>query len=154
MLRVVTEVDGAQVSADVLAAAPMEVKQAASKEMHATARKLADAAQAGASTHPSGLWKGAGGASYRVRKKSLLSVGVATPSNAAGAAEAISEFASVGRTPQGKALVRTLNAVYGRNGTSGQGRILWRAYDDGEGAYKNAIQAVVDKYAASLEGRL
>jgi len=156
MLRIDIEVKGARASADVLASAPMEAKQAASKEMHATARKLADEAQGNAVMHPSGLWDGIGGASYRVKKKSLLSVGVSSVSGASGVgkAQTITEFAANAETPQGKNMVSVLDATYGRMGGSGEGRVLWQAYDDSEGAYVSAMQEVIDRYAADLERRL
>lgn len=154
MLRIDIEVKGARASADVLASAPMEAKQAASKEMHKTARKLADDAQAGAIMHPSGLWDGLSAAAYRVKKKSLLSIGVNTLSGPVGKAEAISEFANNAVTPQGKAMVSVLDETYGRMGGSGEGRVLWRAYDASEGAYVSAMQEVIDRYAADLERRL
>ena len=154
MLKIDIEVKGARASADVLAFAPMEAKRAASKEMHKTARKLADDAQAGAIMHPSGLWDGLSAAAYRVNKKSLLSIGVGTPSGPVGEAEAISEFANNAVTPQGKKMVSVLDATYGRMGGSGEGRVLWHAYDDSEGAYVSAMQEVIDRYAADLERRL
>lgn len=153
-MKINVEVKGARASADVLAFAPMEAKRAASKEMHKTARKLADDAQAGAIMHPSGLWDGLSAAAYRVKKKSLLSIGVGTPSGDVGQAEAISEFANNAVTPQGKAMVSVLDATYGRMGGSGEGRVLWQAYDDSEGAYVSAMQEVIDRYAADLERRL
>ena len=154
MLRIRIEAKGARASADVLAFAPMEAKRAASKEMHKTARKLADDAQAGAIMHPSGLWDGLSAAAYRVKKKSLLSIGVNTLSWPVGKAEAISEFANNAVTPQGKKMVSVLDATYGRMGGSGEGRVLWQAYDDSEGAYVSAMQEVIDRYAADLERRL
>lgn len=154
MLKIDIEVKGARASADVLASAPMEAKQAASKEMHATARKLADEAQGNAVMHPSGLWDGISAAAYRVKKKSLLSIGVNIPSGPVWKAEAISEFAHGATTPQGKAMVSVLDATYGRMGGSGEGRVLWRAYDDSEGAYVSAMKEVIDRYAADLERRL
>lgn len=153
-MKINVEVKGARASADVLAFAPMEAKRAASKEMHKTARKLADDAQAGAIMHPSGLWDGLSAAAYRVKKKSLLSIGVNTLSGPVGKAEAISEFANNAVTPQGKAMVSVLDATYGRMGGSGEGRVLWRAYDDYEGAYVSAMKEVIDRYAADLERRL
>lgn len=153
-MKINVEVKGARASADVLAFAPMEAKRAASKEMHKTARKLADDAQAGAIMHPSGLWDGLSAAAYRVKKKSLLSIGVNTLSGPVGKAEAISEFANNAVTPQGKKMVSVLDATYGRMGGSGEGRVLWRAYDDYEGAYVSAMKEVIDRYAADLERRL
>lgn len=153
-MKINVEVKGARASADVLASAPMEAKRAASKEMHKTARKLADDAQAGAIMHPSGLWDGLSAAAYRVKKKSLLSIGISTLSGPVGKAEAISEFANNAVTPQGKAMVSVLNETYGRMGGSGEGRVLWRAYDDSEGAYVSAMKEVIDRYAADLERRL
>lgn len=153
-MKINVEVKGARASADVLAFAPMEAKRAASKEMHKTARKLADDAQAGAIMHPSGLWDGLSAAAYRVKKKSLLSIGVTTLSGPVGKAEAISEFANNAVTPQGKKMVSVLDATYGRMGGSGEGRVLWHAYDDYEGAYVSAMKEVIDRYAADLERRL
>ena len=104
--------------------------------------------------HPSGLWDGLSAAAYRVKKKSLLSIGVNTLSGPVGKAEAISEFANNAVTPQGKAMVSVLDETYGRMGGSGEGRVLWHAYDASEGAYVSAMQEVIDRYAADLERRL
>ena len=105
--------------------------------------------------HPSGLWDGLSAAAYRgSRRASLLSIGVGTPSGPVGEAEAISEFANNAVTPQGKKMVSVLDATYGRMGGSGEGRVLWHAYDDSEGAYVSAMQEVIDRYAADLERRL
>lgn len=98
--------------------------------------------------HPSGLWRGAPGASYRVRKKGYFWYQVLSPSNAAGRAEAMSEFAKRGWTPQGAALVRGLDSVYGaRHG----GRILWKTYDDMQAELVARFEQAVNEAAAKIE---
>ena len=83
-------------------------------------------------------------------------MGVSSVSGASGVgkAQTITEFAANAETPQGKNLVSVLNASYGRSGGSSAGRLLWKTYDDSEGAYVSAMQEVIDRYAADLERRL
>lgn len=104
--------------------------------------------------HPSGLWKGAGGASYRTRKKGEYWWQVLTPGTKAGRAEAISEFSANGYSWRGENLVKGLNAYYGRSGGAGGGRILWAARDELDAQIISELQAAVNAAAAAIQSEV
>lgn len=97
--------------------------------------------------HPSGLWKKAGAARYPVKRDGQLNVTVQTPGGAVGKAEAISEFASTFKSPQGRNLISVLNSTYGRPGGSGGGRILYAAYDELAPSIESDIVRKVEEVA-------
>lgn len=109
------------------------------------AHGIASMAAGGVSRHPSGLWKGAGGANYVVQDTAPLNVKVKTPGGKVGKAEAMSEFAS--SDPSGKKLGQSLTSIYGRDG----GRILWAAYDSRETAWIDDVERIVAEVAAEIE---
>lgn len=150
------ELTGAdKVSAALLHAQPI-LKENTVPVMQAAAEAIAQGAASRARQHPSGLWKtGRSGRtaspSYRVRKRGEYLFGVQTPGTAAGRAEAISEFARLAVTSQGAALVRQLDALYGRPGGSGGGRILWAAADELADSIVSDIDAATAAAAAEIE---
>ena len=89
--------------------------------------------------------------SYRVKRRGEYLFGVQTPGTAAGRAEAVSEFARMAVTSQGAALVRQLDALYGRPGGSGGGRILWAAADELADSIVSDIDAATAAAAAEIE---
>ena len=150
------ELTGAdKVSAALLRAKPI-LKENTVPVMEAAAQTIASGAASRASRHPSGLWRtGRSGRlaspKYRVRKRGEYLFGVETPGGAAGRAEAMSEFARLAVTPQGAALVRQLDALYGRPGGSGGGRILWAAADELADSIVSDIEAATAEAAAEIE---
>lgn len=122
--------------------------------MRAAAQIIARGAKSRARKHPSGLWRGSGGAavnpSYSVRKGGEYLYKV----YADNAPEAISEFARLAVTSQGAAMVRTLDWTYGRGGGSGNGRILWAAADDLADSIVDDIQAATDRAASDIEKQM
>lgn len=150
------ELTGAdRVSAALRRAQPI-LKENTVPVMQAAAESIAQGAASRARQSPSGLW-GAGRSgrmaspSYRVRKRGEYLFGVQTPGTAAGRAEAISEFARLAVTPQGAGMVRVLDALYGRPGGSGGGRILWAAADELADSIVSDIDAATAAAAAEIE---
>lgn len=122
------------------------------------AKKVAEQSKANVNRdHPRNLFRKPGSGrritpNYRTKKTGDFWWVVQTPGTEAGAKEAIAEFAAVGYTPQGAALVRALSAVYGREGGSGGGRILYRTRDDMEQEMYDMFESAVSKAAAELDG--
>jgi hypothetical protein len=147
-----TEIDpprGAAVSVAALEKAPYEIRYAAGEEIRREARKLQTDATWKSQRHPSGLWKNAAYSKYSLVRRTDLSSRVQTPSNSAGKAMAMSEFAH--NAPKRPDFVQALNKIYGRDGRPGAGRILWATYDAEKDKYIKGMKDVVDKYAAKLQ---
>ena len=140
--------DGADATLAALRDAQPELKKATQPELKAIAQDIRKRARAGVQRHPSGLWRGLAGASYRTQAKGEFWYQVYTPGSPVGRAEAIRECARRGWTTQGAALVRGLDMYYDR--ASG-GRILWKARDDMDGEIAERIQRAVDEAAAKIE---
>ena len=124
--------------------------------MQQAAEAIAQGATGRARQSPSGLWRTGGSRRlaaprYRVRKRGEYLFGVQTPGTAAGRAEAVSEFARLAVTAQGAGMVRTLDALYGRPGGSGGGRILWAAADELADSIVADIEAATAQAAAEIE---
>ena len=123
--------------------------------MEKWAKQIAEGARGRAVPHPSGLWSRGRGQSlspdYRERKRGGYLFTVETPGTAAGKAEAMSEFSRLAVTAQGAAMVRALDAAYGRGGGAGGGRILWAEYDDDEDALIADINEAVDEAAGKID---
>ena len=123
--------------------------------MEKWAERIAEGARGRAVPHPSGLWSSGRGQSlspdYREKKRGSYLFSVETPGAAAGKAEAISEFARLAVTDRGAAMVRALDAAYGRGGGAGGGRILWAEYDDDEDALIADIDEAVDAAAGKID---
>ena len=123
--------------------------------MEKWAERIAEGARGRAVPHPSGLWSSGRGQSlapdYREKKRGSYLFSVETPGTAAGKAEAISEFARLAVTDRGAAMVRALDAAYGRGGGAGGGRILWAEYDDDEDALIADIDEAVDAAAGKID---
>lgn len=105
-------------------------------------------------SHPRNFFKAGGSRltpSYRTKQAGEFWWVVQTPSSDAGAREAQAEFAAVGHTPQGQALVSALTSVYGRSGGSGNGRILYKARDDIEAEAAAKLNDGIAKAAAKIE---
>jgi len=126
--------------------------------MQAAAEKIARGAEARATQHPSGLWRSGRGRlaspRYNVKTAGPYWFRVETPGSNAGRAEAMSEFARLAVTPQGAAMVRTLDSTYGRGGGGGNGRILWAAADDLADGIVDEIQTATDKAAKDIEKQM
>lgn len=104
--------------------------------------------------HPHNYFKDKGSRltpSYRTKQEGEFWWSVQTPSSASGAREAQAEFAANGHSPQGRALVSALTAVYGRSGAPGNGRILYKARDEIEAEAAAKINEGVAKAAAKIE---
>lgn len=141
----------AEASVAALRNAPYDIRRDAGAAIARTGREIASAASAKAVLHPSGLWRGVSAARYSVRKKSLLSVGVQATTGKAGRAEAMTEWAKLARSGQGRTLVSVLNRHYSRPGGSGGGRVLWAAYDEREDKYIGDVETAVSDYARRLQ---
>lgn len=121
------------------------------------AKEIASRAKAGANTsHPSNLFRKSGTGRtltpcYATKKNGEFYWIVQTPGGEVGKVEAMAEFMASGFTPQGAALVRALNKVYGRQGGSGGGRILYAARDELEAELVDAIVKAVDQTADKVE---
>lgn len=117
------------------------------------ARDVATRAKAGVRRdHPSNFFVNTSNGkllnpNYRVSKQGDFYYQVQTPGSAAGKAEAIAEFAAKGFTPQGAGMVRALSSIYGRQGGSGNGRILYKARDDMEAEIVSRLEAAVNNVA-------
>lgn len=150
------ELDGADKVSEALRRAQPILKENTVPVMEAAAKGIAQAAASRARQSPSGLWK-AGRSnrparpSYRTRKRGEYMFGVQTPGTAAGRAEAISEFARLAVRPQGAAMVRALDSLYGRPGGSGGGRILWAAADEMADSIVADIESATAAAASEIE---
>lgn len=142
----------AQASVEALSKAPFEIKAKVSAEIEDVANQVASAAAGAIRMHPSGLWKGLSSGGYKVAKKTLLSIGVQSLGGAMGKAESMSEFSAIVHAPRGYWMIESFNKTYGRTGGSGEGRVLWAAYDAREDAYVKAVEEIVAKYAESFGG--
>lgn len=133
-----------------LAQSPDTVKLNVSVVAERFANEIASSAAGRATRHPSGLWKGAGGARYNV-KPFDGGFSVRTPGGKAGRALAMSEFAlrfkPTKNAPRGTGLGDTLTGIYGA-----PGRILWASYDARERYWVRAVEQVVDDTAREIEG--
>ena len=149
------ELAGADRVSEALGQAKPVLKERTVPVMRAAAESIAQAATSRAKQHPSGLWsqgrKSPAAPSYRVRKAGAFLFKVQTPGGAAGRAEAMSEFARLATRPQGGALVRELDALYGRPGGSGGGRILWAAADEVADGIVADIDAATAAAASEIE---
>lgn len=150
------KLDGADRVSAALRDAQPKLRERTVPVMEQAANDIARAAVFHARQHPSGLWKqGRRGQlaspSYRVSKKGGYWFRVETPGNAAGRAEAISEFARLATSSQGAALVRQLDSLYGRPGGSGGGRILWAAADEQADKIVADIERAAEQAAADIE---
>lgn len=152
------QVTGIDVVKDALSGMQPELRKHTLPVLDEYAEKIATEAAGTAQPHPSGLWQADGGRTlsprYRTVKRGTFLVGVQTPGGAVGRAEAISEFAHGGTTPQGAAMVRTLSQTYGRAGGSGGGRILWQAADSLSDALEADFKAAAEEAAEAIEGRM
>ena len=142
------EMTGADATLAALRDAQPELKKATQPVLKQIAQDIRKKARAGVVRHPSGLWRGLPGASYRTKAMGEFWYQVYTPGTPVGRAEAISEFARRGWTPQGSALVRGLNEYYSR---SSGGRILYKARDDMDAEMQARIEAAVAQAAAEIE---
>jgi len=122
--------------------------------MQAVANAVARGAEGRAVPHPSGLYRMRGRANstpaYMTEKVGEYWFRVSTK----GPGEAISEFARLAITPQGAAMVRELDNIYGRGGGSGNGRILWATMDDMADSLVDQIQAATDVAAKDIERQM
>lgn len=146
-MRMTYKLDGIREAQNRLSRLPVAVAREVGDTMREEADKLAASAAAAVKKHPSGLWKKAGNPRYAVKRPSLMVVTVGTPGGAVGKAEAISEFASQYKSPQGRALANGLTSVYGRPGGRGGGRVLWKTYDNQEDQIINAVEDAVERGA-------
>lgn len=124
--------------------------------MREAANRIASGATSRARQHPRNLWRPKGGGrspspSYRVTEPGPYWLRVETPGGVAGKAEDMSEFMRLAMTPRGAALVRGLDAVYGRGGGSGNGRILWAAADELSDSIVDGIEDAVVRAAGDVE---
>ena len=144
-----------------LSNAQPELKKATAPVLKEIAQLLRSRARANVNvSHPRNFFRASGhnGArlrpSYRTKQMGEYWWVVQTPSTEAGAREAMAEFMARGMKPQGAALVRALNAVYGRSGGSGGGRILYKTRDEIDAEAAAMFEAAVAKAAADLQKEL
>ena len=155
------ELDGADRVAQALRDAQPKLKERTVPVMQRAAADIARGAMFRARQEPKGLWArwsrarhgylSPASPRYVDKKKGEYWFRVETPGSAAGRAEAVSEFARLAVKPQGAALVRTLDSLYGRPGGSGGGRILWAAADDASGKIVSDIVRAAAQAAADIE---
>lgn len=154
------QLDGLEQASNVFNHLQPELKRATAPVIKEMAERVAKQAKANVNTgHPHNLFRKPGtgrrlSPSYRVKKKGEFWWIVQTPGTAAGRSEAMAEFMARGFTPQGAALVRALNSVYGREGGSGGGRILYKTRDDLEAELTQQFTDAVNKAARDTDRRL
>lgn len=158
--KVELELEGLEQASSVFNNLQPELKRATAPVIKEMAERVAKQAKANVNTgHPHNLFRKPGtgrrlSPSYRVKKKGKFWWIVQTPGTAAGRSEAMAEFMARGFTPQGAALVRALNSVYGREGGSGGGRILYKTRDDLEQELMQQFTDAVNKAARDTDRRL
>lgn len=160
-LDVDVRLDGTDRVAQALRDAQPKLKERTVPVMQRAAADIARNAMFRARQEPEGLWSrwsrarrgylSPASPTYRDKKKGEYWFRVETPGTAAGRAEAVSEFARLAVKPQGAALVRTLDSLYGRPGGSGGGRILWAAADDAADRIVSDIGRAAEQAAADIE---
>lgn len=154
------QLEGLEQASNVFNNLQPELKRLTSPVLKEMADRIAKQAKANVNTgHPHNLFRKPGTGrrltpSYRTKKKGEFWWIVQTPGTQVGRAEAMAEFMACGFTPQGAALVRALNSVYGREGGSGGGRILYKTRDDLEAELTQQFAEAVNKAAQNTDRRL
>lgn len=150
--------DGLDTALLGLSHAQPELKKATAPVLGDIAKTIRSRARANVNRmHPRNFFvaSGSGGRrlspSYRTSQKGEFWWVVQAPSSEAGAREAQAEFAAQGASPQGRALVSALTSVYGRSGSSGNGRILYKTRDDIDAEAAAQFEAAVAKAAQEIE---
>lgn len=140
-------ITGQSAVAKALAAADKEATELFHETTVKIGRSVAKDAKSRIKPHPSGLWAEKGGQSKNYKTKTTQKLAVSV--TASSKAQAITEFANQGHIPQGVHLVDYLTREYGRD----SGRVLWRAWDDGdyESEVETAVAALEKKIKASTE---
>ena len=98
--------------------------------------------------------RGTYNATYLVEQPGAYMFRVRTGSGKAAKPQALAEFARNPMTGQGRGLVNALDAVYGRSGGSGNGRVLWAVADEVTAGAAAWIQEAVDAAAAQTQSEM
>lgn len=158
--RVELELEGLEQASNVFNHLQPEMKRTTAPVLKEMAERIAKQAKANVNIgHPRNLFRKPGtgrrlSPSYRTKKKGEFWWIVQTPGTTAGRSEAMAEFMARGFTPQGAALVRALNSVYGREGGPGGGRILYKTRDDLEQELTQQFSDAVNKATQEMDRRL
>lgn len=158
MIDIDVKVGGLDAVNAALRGAQPSVREATVPVMEMAATSIAGKARGIADpSSPHNLWRGSKGRAispkYNVKQKGPYWFRVETPGGKVGKVEALAEFMSAGRSPQGNALVSALNSKYGRTGGSGGGRILWKAADELSPSIYSSMERAVAAAAAEIQAK-
>lgn len=159
-LDVDLEIEGLEAASFVFECLEPELKKETAPVLEEMAKNVAARAKANVQTgHPRNLFRKTGSGrrltpNYRPKKQGEFWWIVQTPGSEVGKKEAMAEFMASGYTPQGAALVRALNSIYGREGGSGGGRILYKTFDDMQDELMNQFNKGLDRACKTMNERL